>query len=199
MPAASTGSRAWQRPATKGVSGLYAQLLGDERFTPYAVLSSEQYLPYQEHDPLPPRIAAFVERELMQGEIAQAMFDLVFQGLDPSADAYADLRQRWDALIAKYIPRLGNVRAARPGDFSRRVLRPMRAHPGAWSWVPRANACWPAWICATSTLPTWSAPSSITPSSLATSARRAWPSWSRSAAPGKNSSSSPWPAATASC
>jgi hypothetical protein len=40
---------------------LYAQLLGDERFTPYAVLSNEQYLPYDEFDPLPPRIAAFID------------------------------------------------------------------------------------------------------------------------------------------
>ena len=48
-------------PGYEGLGGLYAQLLGDERFTPYAVLSSEQYLPYDEADPLPPRIAAFVE------------------------------------------------------------------------------------------------------------------------------------------
>ena len=93
-------------------------------------MSSEQYLPYNEQDPLPPRIASFVEQDLMQGEIAQAMFDLAFQGMDQSSTAFADLRQRWNTLIAKYIPSLGNVRAARPGDFSRRVLRPMRrAHP----------------------------------------------------------------------
>ena len=57
-------------PGYEGVGGLYAQLLGDDRFTPYAVLSSEQYLPYDEADPLPPRIATFVEEELMRGEIA---------------------------------------------------------------------------------------------------------------------------------
>jgi hypothetical protein len=110
------------------LGGLYAQLLGDERFTPYAVLSSEQYLPYDEADPLPPRIAAFVEGELMQGEIASAMFDLVTQGLDLASAARESLRQRWDALIEGYIPALGSVHAARPGDFSQRVLRPMRQH-----------------------------------------------------------------------
>jgi superfamily II DNA or RNA helicase len=115
-------------PGYEGVSGLYAQLLGDERFTPYAVLSSEQYLPYDEHDPLPPRIAAFIELELMRGEMAQAMFDLVSQGLELSAESLAGLRQHWDALIEKYIPHLSRVHAARPGNFSQHVLRPMRAH-----------------------------------------------------------------------
>jgi len=113
-------------PGYEGLGGLYAQLLGDERFTPYAVLSGEQYLPYDETDPLPPRIAAFVERALMQGELAQAMYDLAFQGLSLSPEAAEDLRQRWNALIADYVPALGNVHAARPGDFSRRVLRPLR-------------------------------------------------------------------------
>ena len=114
-------------PGYEGLGGLYAQLLGDERFTPYAVLSSEQYLPYDEVDPLPPRISSFVEQELMQGEIAQAMFDLVTQGLDLSPEMSDDLSTRWDALIANYIPSLVNVHAARPGDFSRRVLRGMRS------------------------------------------------------------------------
>jgi superfamily II DNA or RNA helicase len=113
-------------PGYEGLGGLYAQLLGDERFTPYAVLSTEQYLPYDEVDPLPPRIASFVETELMQGEIGGAMFDLAFQGLDLAPAARDELRQRWDTLITDYIPRLANVHAARPGDFSRQVLRPMR-------------------------------------------------------------------------
>jgi hypothetical protein len=113
-------------PGYEGISGLYAQLLGDARFTPYAVLSNEQYLPYDEIDPLPPRIAAFVEETLMQGEMAQAMFDLTFQDLDPKSEAYASLSSLWRTQIESYIPRLKNVRAARPGEFSRRVLRRMR-------------------------------------------------------------------------
>lgn len=121
---------AWQQglvaPGYEGVGGLYAQLLGDDRFTPYAVLSGEQYLPYAERDPLPPRIAAFVEEELMQGEIARAMFDLVLQGLELPAPTRDELAAHWAALIAAYIPSLANVHTARPGDFSRRVLRSMR-------------------------------------------------------------------------
>jgi hypothetical protein len=115
-------------PGYEGLGGLYAQLLGDQRFTPYAVLSGEQYLPYDETDPLPPRIATFVESELMAGEVAGAMLDLVAQGLDLSPEIRESLRSRWDGLIAGYIPALGKVHAARPGDFSQRVLRPMRAH-----------------------------------------------------------------------
>jgi superfamily II DNA or RNA helicase len=113
-------------PGYEGLGGLYTQILGDTRFTPYAVLSSEQYLPYDEKDPLPPRIATFVEEELMCGEIAEAMFSLVFQGIDAPEATLEDFRKQWHVLINTYIPRLKNVHAARPGDFSRRVLHPMR-------------------------------------------------------------------------
>jgi hypothetical protein len=67
-----------------------------------------------------------VQSELMQGEIASAMFDLVFQGLDLPSASRDNLARRWHELIAGYIPRLENVHSARPGDFTRRVLRPMR-------------------------------------------------------------------------
>ena len=56
------------------------------------------------------------------------MLDLVAQGLELSADTHERLRARWAGLIAGYIPALGKVHAARPRDFSLRVLRPMRAH-----------------------------------------------------------------------
>jgi hypothetical protein len=113
-------------PGYEGLGGLYAQLLGDQRFTPYAVLSGEQYLPYDEENPLPPRIAAFVEQSLMQGEIAEAMFDLVTQGLSLPAATRAMLGLRWNALLEEYIPSLRRLRSPRPGEFSRRVLRPFR-------------------------------------------------------------------------
>jgi hypothetical protein len=113
-------------PGYEGLGGLYAQLLGDDRFRPYAVLSGEQYLPYDEADPLPPRIADFIEQELMLAEVADAMFDLVFQSSEITDTTNESLRQHWKGLITRYIPRLKNVHAARPGDFSRRVLRPMR-------------------------------------------------------------------------
>lgn len=54
------------------------------------------------------------------------MFDLVGQGLDLPPAAQQDLRVRWQGLIDDYVPRLGSVHAARPGDFSRRVVQPIR-------------------------------------------------------------------------
>jgi hypothetical protein len=120
-----------QNPATPGydgLGGLFAQLMGDNRFTPYAVLSGEQYLPYHEENPLPPQISAFIERTLMQGEIAGAMFDLAFQGLNLPDEAVSSLRHHWNEIILGYIPGLKNVHATRPGHFSKRVLRPMRDH-----------------------------------------------------------------------
>lgn len=120
----------WQQgpaiPGHEGLGGLYAELLGDPRFTPYAVLPSEQYLPYDEHFPLPPRIADFIEEQLMLGEVASAMFALCTQGLDWPEGVREDLRIRWDGLITWYLPRLQDVHSARPGQFSRRILRPMR-------------------------------------------------------------------------
>jgi superfamily II DNA or RNA helicase len=113
-------------PGYEGLGGLYAQMLGDPRFTPYAVLSSEQYLPYSEEAPLPPRVAAFVEQNLMRGEIATAMFDLAAQNLDVPEVVREDLQRRWDALVAAYIPLLADVHAARTGEFSRKVLQPLR-------------------------------------------------------------------------
>ncbi len=115
-------------PGYEGLGGLYAQMLGDERFTPYAVLSSEQYLPYSEDNPLPPRIADYVEQHLMRGEIAGAMFDLAAQNLDVPEVVREDLKRRWDDLVASYIEQTGDVHAARAGDFSRKVMQPLRRH-----------------------------------------------------------------------
>ncbi len=81
------------------------------------MLSGDQYPLYDAADPLPPRIARFVEEELMQGEISGAMLDLVAQGLELSADTHEKLASA-----------LGKVHAVRPRDYSLRVLRPMRAH-----------------------------------------------------------------------
>jgi superfamily II DNA or RNA helicase len=113
-------------PGYDGLGGLYAQLLGDSRFTPYAVLSGEQYLPYDENDPLPPRIATFIERSIMQDEIAVAMFNLAVQGLDLDRATWGAIGMRWATLTEAYIATLSDLRAPRPSDFSRRVLRPVR-------------------------------------------------------------------------
>jgi hypothetical protein len=114
-------------PGYEGVGGLYAQMLGDQRFTPYAVLSSEQYLPYSHTTPLPPRVAGFIESEIMAGDLAGAMFELAAQGLDLPAAVRSELQGQWQRQVAAYLPRLRKVRTARPSDFTGRVVRPMRA------------------------------------------------------------------------
>jgi hypothetical protein len=50
-------------PGYEGVAGLFAQLLGDERFTVLAALSSEMYMTHSATDPLPARVAAYIESE----------------------------------------------------------------------------------------------------------------------------------------
>jgi hypothetical protein len=51
-------------PGYVGLAGLFAEMLGDPRFTSLAVLSNEMYLSYDEANPLPPRIADYVEQSL---------------------------------------------------------------------------------------------------------------------------------------
>jgi hypothetical protein len=126
-----TGKRiAWRQgltaPGYNGVGGLFAQLLGDERFTAFAALSSEMYFTLDESDPLPPRVAEFIERALMRGEIATAIFALATLGLDLSESALDELRGEWQALIDEYVGGLGAVHAKRPAEFRRRVLNPFR-------------------------------------------------------------------------
>jgi superfamily II DNA or RNA helicase/DNA-binding transcriptional ArsR family regulator len=113
-------------PGYQGVGGLFAQMLGDQRFVPVAVLSGEMYLAYEEEDPLPPRIAAFVEEELMRGEVAEAIFGLTTQGVSLSAQNRGKLQKQFAQLIDDYIPTLSNIHARRPGDFRKRVLNPLR-------------------------------------------------------------------------
>jgi hypothetical protein len=73
----------WQQgvttPGYDGVAGLFGQLLGDKRFTALTALSSEMYMTLDEDDPLPPRIASFIDSELLRGEVAGAIFGLAIQ------------------------------------------------------------------------------------------------------------------------
>jgi hypothetical protein len=126
-----TGRRIhWQQagsmPGYEGVGGLFAEMLGDERFTAFAALSSEMYFAYDEKDPLPPQIARFIEDEFMRGEVAEAIFGLATQGLDLAPEVLDRLHQRHVELIDRYVPRLVNIGATRRGDFRRRVLNPLR-------------------------------------------------------------------------
>lgn len=113
-------------PGYQGVGGLFSQMLGDERFTPVAVLSGEMYLAYDEQDPLPPRIAAYVEQELMRGEVASSIYGLVTQGTELGERDATPLENQFYQLIDDYIPTLIDIHARRMGDFRKRVINPMR-------------------------------------------------------------------------
>ena len=113
-------------PGYRGVAGVFSQMLGDQRFTPMAVLSSEMYLAYDEVDPLPARIAAFIKRTIMLGEVSEALFGLATGGLDLTGAQLAKQRDAFDGILARYVETLVEVRAGRPGEFSRRVLAPLR-------------------------------------------------------------------------
>jgi hypothetical protein len=120
----------WRRgltaPGYDGAGGLFAQLLGDRRFTAFAALSSEMYLTLDEADPLPPRIARFIEGTLMRGEVAGAIFGLATQGLDLDSAAVEALRAEWGRLVDDYVEGLSGVRARRLGEFRRHVLARFR-------------------------------------------------------------------------
>ena len=102
-----------------------------------AALSSEMYMTHDEDDPLPARVAAFIESELMRGEVAGAIFRLATQGLELSPDVAGDLRAIYGELVAAYVTGLAGARAQRPGEFRRKVLRPFQRavrphlHPSA--------------------------------------------------------------------
>jgi hypothetical protein len=113
-------------PGYDGVGGLFAQLLGDPRFTAFAALSSEMYITYDETDPLPPRIASFIESELMAGEIAEAIFGLVTQGLDLSSDVLETLHDQFFKLLQSYVASLRGVRAKRLGEFRHHIITPLQ-------------------------------------------------------------------------
>lgn len=126
-----TGKRIrWQAgvavPGYSGVGGVFAQMLGDERFVPMAVLSGEVYLPWSESDPLAGQIAGYVRQHIMLGEVADALFGLATQGLGLSDAQLSALRSAMDEALRAYVAELGGVRSARIGEFGRRVLTPLR-------------------------------------------------------------------------
>lgn len=113
-------------PGYAGVAGIFAQLLGDQRFTAMAALSSEIYLAHDEDNPLPAQIAAFIKREIMLGELGDALFGLTTQGLGLGDVQLAALRQSFDNILAEYVLPLSQVRVARPREFYRKVLIPFK-------------------------------------------------------------------------
>ncbi|MCB0124170.1 MAG: hypothetical protein KDE58_18070, partial [Caldilineaceae bacterium] len=121
---------AWRRgvcrPGYQGVAGLFSELLGDTRETVMAVLSNEMYLSYDPSDPITHRIAEFIHQEIMQGEIAHAIFNLFVSGLGLPSTAETDLRARFFERIAAFVPTLMHMHAARPSVFHRVVLGAIR-------------------------------------------------------------------------
>ena len=113
-------------PGYGGVAGVFGQMLGDKRFTPMAVLSSEMYLAYNEADPLPARIATMVQRDIMLGELGDALFGLTTQGLDLTEEQLDELRRTFNDVLAHYVSTLEEVTTARLGEFYRKVLVPLR-------------------------------------------------------------------------
>ncbi|MBT8489422.1 MAG: hypothetical protein KJN62_00070, partial [Deltaproteobacteria bacterium] len=113
-------------PGYSGVGGLFAQILGDRRFTPIAVLSSEIYMPWNEKNPLPLKIADFIKKEIMLGELSDALFGMVTQGLDSDDSQHAELHRLFSSVLKPYVLDLTDVHAHRPGEFERTVLRKFR-------------------------------------------------------------------------
>jgi superfamily II DNA or RNA helicase len=113
-------------PGYRGAAAVFTELLGDPRATPIAVLSSELYIPHDEHDPLVMRIAGYIRRTIMAGEQAAVLFALVTDGLALSDAESRALRNALEENLHRYVGQLGDIRSARPAEFSRRVLTPLR-------------------------------------------------------------------------
>ena len=113
-------------PGYTGVAGVFAQTLGDSRFTPMAALSSEMYMPWSERNPLPNRIASFIKQEIMRKELGEALFSLMTRGLGMTDEQLANLHRSFESILALYVRELARVRASRPAEFDREVLVPIR-------------------------------------------------------------------------
>lgn len=114
------------RPGYAGVAGLFAELLGDPRFVVMAALSNEMYFTYDPADPVTLRVADYVRRALIEGDLAGAIFTLLTAGLalpGPTAEA---LRAEFFTRLRAFTAGLDELHAERPGAFERTVLRPFR-------------------------------------------------------------------------
>lgn len=113
-------------PGYSGVGGLFAQLLGDKRFTPMAAISSEIYLPWTEKDFLPSKVADHIRQKIMFLELGKAFFSLVTQKTGLSEEQLSSLEVTFQDLLKDYIQNLSNVGATRPGEFNRLVIKKFR-------------------------------------------------------------------------
>jgi superfamily II DNA or RNA helicase len=109
-----------------GVGGLFSEMIGDKRFTPMAVISSEIYMPWDATSPLPNQIADYIHKDIMTTELGEALFGLVTQGLPIAEPQLTGLRNNYWDIFREYVQSLYKVRTARPGEFNRKVLRKLR-------------------------------------------------------------------------
>ncbi len=113
-------------PGFSGVAGLFAQLQGDRRFTAMAALSGEIYLPWDEHNPLPHKIASYIRDTIMGRELADGFRRMLSQGVGLDESTEECLTRAWNEILGLYLRELKPVRVARPGEFNRWVLKRLR-------------------------------------------------------------------------
>lgn len=113
-------------PGYDGVAGLFNELLGDERYTVMAALSNEMYFTYDPKDPVTLRIADYIHHHLMDGEVAQSIFNLLIAGLDLDEKTQQQLEDLFFARFKEFTAALEHMHAGRPGAFHHQVLRPVQ-------------------------------------------------------------------------
>lgn len=110
-------------PGYAGVAGLFAGLLDEPGALPMGVVSGEIYLPGGSPAGA---VATFVRDRVMVGELGQELFDLLTRGLALPPAAESDLREGLATGLREYTAGLAGLSAARPSEFGRRVLTPLR-------------------------------------------------------------------------
>ncbi len=113
-------------PGYAGVAGLFAGLLDEPGGLPMGVVSGEIYLPVLPGGSAAGAIAAFVRDRVMVGELGQELFDLLTRGLALPPAVESDLREGLASGLREYAAGLAGLTAARPSEFGRRVLAPLR-------------------------------------------------------------------------
>jgi len=113
-------------PGYRGVGGLFAELLGEPGVTPMAVVSGELYLPLGGEPSPHARIAAYVREVVMLRDLGRALHDLVTRGLDLPETARLEFSSALEGRLRQYMAGMTGVGAARPAEFGRKVLGPLR-------------------------------------------------------------------------
>lgn len=127
------------RPGYRGVAGVFAELLGDGRVVPMAVLSDVLYLPVQKQNPLTRQVAEFIRSRIMRHELGDLFVTTLGQRVMLSGSEHADLVRWFSFILWFYAGSLDDLRAPRPGEFQDTVLRYMRHKVQAWDASPVRN------------------------------------------------------------